>query len=236
LCLFVGNIITDMTTPSVIASLPNPNDSASVEMHRSRVLSNYHQLFGLITAALTESVPRASETLQLHGGPFDLAVHAMWTRYLVKLFLSRRDVAAQDETVLGFQLEQVSNCGLCLCGPGYEIRILKGSSNDIPKAESDNRKHFYNSNQMHFAFPDQQQVSTSLKLIVLWNMNGDRSYAGIEIACPRGERSDRSVDCYWIHRWRPSESVLTNSSSPSVSSGSDLDEIRPLSAPRAVSE
>jgi hypothetical protein len=74
-----------------------------------------------------------------------------------------------------------------------------------------------------------------LNLIVLWSMGVSYSYAGMEIACPRGEQTDGTVDCYWIERWQANEGLPTRRELAPETSEPDLDEIRPLVAPKAVS-
>jgi len=218
---------------------PNPNDETSIRAHRERVLEEYGPLFDLMDQALRDSVPRATDFFRLLNGPIDLGVHAGNTRYLTRLFLAARDISAENEDSLGFELDRVPNCGLCLRGPDYEIRILKATSDGVPKATSEARSRFYNSNQLQFAFlngqhPDAQQQMT-LKLVVLWSMDNSYSYAGLEIACPRGEQSDGRADCFWIVRWQAAEGLSTLPQPVPLSSEPDLDEIKPIVAPKVAS-
>jgi hypothetical protein len=219
---------------------PNPNDARSIQLHKETVLTGYGPLFDLMNLALRDSVPRATDFFRLLNGPMDLGVHAGNTRYLTRLFLASKDISSENEESLGFELDRVPNCGLCLRGPNYEIRILKASSDGVPRATSDARSRFYSSNQMQFAFvngqrPDPQQPIT-LNLVVLWSMDASYSFAGLEIACPRGEQSDGRVDCYWITPWQAGESVPTLRESSSPRPESDLDEIRPLVVPKVASD
>lgn len=218
---------------------PNANDENSIVRHKEQVLSAYGQLFDLIDQALRDSVPRASDLFRLLEGPMDLGVHAGNTRYLTRLFLTSRNVSTENEDIVEFELDRVPNCGLCLRGDGYEIRILKSSSEGIPKASSDARSRFYSSNQMQFTFARSQQQllqpQMTLNLIVLWNMDDSYSYAGLEIACPRGEQKDGTVDCYWIARWETTVGRSVSSERIPVAAEPDLDEIRALGNPQAAS-
>jgi len=66
-------------------TLPNPNDPTSIIAHREAVLEAHARLFNLVNAALEDSIPKATNTFKLYGGPVDLGVHAGNTRYLTKL-------------------------------------------------------------------------------------------------------------------------------------------------------
>jgi hypothetical protein len=228
-----------MPTPTPL-SPPNPNDENSIKAHRDQVLSAYAELFGLIDQALNDSIPRASDFFRLLNGPIDLGVHAANTRYLTRLYLGSRDIRAEDEETREFELERIPNCGLCLSSPNYEIRILKASSDGVPKATSDARSRFYSSNQLQFAFANGQQSQAAqqitLNLVVLWSMDASHSYAGMEIACPRGENSDGTVDCYWIAKWQSGKSTASVAPPTPTASEADLDEIKPVRPPRAASE
>ena len=228
--------MTVMLTP---IAAPNPNHEASIRFHKQQVLKAFGPLFDLISSALSDSVPRANDLFRLLNGPVDLGVHASNTRYLTRLFLASQNVLAENEDNLGFEIERVPNCGLCLCGQGYEIRILKSSADGIPKANSDARSRFYSSNQLQFAFasnsPIESQSQMTLNLIVVWSMDSSYSYAGMEIACPRGEKNDGTVDCYWIERWNAMKEVSARSQQTPDSAETDLDEIRVLVSPKAAS-
>jgi len=230
-----------MTTMFTVNPIPppDPNDERSIQLHKDRVLAAYSPLFDLMDQALRDSVPRATDFFRLLNGPVDLGVHAANTRYLARLFLASKDISADNEESMGFELDRVPNCGLCLRGPNYEIRILKTSSDGIPKAASEARSRFYSSNQMQFAFangqPPDSQPEIALNLVVLWSMGPSYSYAGLEIGCPRGEQSDGRVDCYWITRWQAGEGVLAVRRPVPPSSEPDLDEIKPLAVPKVAS-
>ncbi len=230
-----------MTTMLTMTSIPvpNPNDETVIRLHKEQVLSAFGPLFDLISRALSDSVPRANDLFRLLNGPVDLGVHASNTRYLTRLFLASQNITAENEDACGFELERVPNCGLCLRGQGYEVRILKSSTDGIPKANSDARSRFYSSNQLQFAFassrPTESQSQMTLNLIVLWSMGASYSYAGIEIACPRGEQTDGTVDCYWIERWEAIEALPGRREPDPEALEPDLDEIRPLAAPKTAS-
>lgn len=218
--------------------LPNPNDERSIEVHKQSILNSYAAVFEAIDSALRESAPRARELFKLMEGPVDLAVHACNTRYLAKVALRAKQVQAEDEDEATYEIQRVPNCGLCIRLAHCEIRILKAGSDGVPKASSDARSRFYSSNQLVLQLaqnadkPDPQPVS-ALGLVVLWDVDRDLEYSGMQIACPRGERENGTVDCFWIVQWqrRQGTAARRTVSPGGEQSGSDSDfveEIRPL--------
>jgi hypothetical protein len=220
-----------MAFPSVALAPPNPNDPAAINAHRQAVLDSHAPLFNLVNAALEDSIPKATNTFQLYGGPVDLGVHAGNTRYLAKLFLSTQDIAAEDEEIADYELQQVANCGLCLQWKSTEVRILKATSLGVPKATSKARTQFYSSNQMTLEFgPGAVGTDSSsgrLGLVLLWSLDESCKYAGLKIACPRKVRKDGNVDCFWIVDWHGTSVALERDTRP-TQQDSDLEEIRPV--------
>jgi hypothetical protein len=211
--------------------MPNPNDPNSIKAHQRGVLEAHSFLFDRIDLALAQAIPKANNTFMLYGGPIDLAVHAAITRYLTRLALAAEEIIADDEESAEYQLQRVANCGLCLRMPGSEIRILKASSGGIPKANSEARSDFYCSNQLQLIPNGGDGVGSSpagpaLRLVVLWDMDADHTYSKLEIACPRRERADGSVDCFWITPWQRQEQVQPRQIE-SDRSDSDLEDIKP---------
>jgi hypothetical protein len=230
-CRLVGHIMTTMRTP-LPPPIPHPNDSKSIEAHRLYMLVEFGQLFDLIDRALRESVPKAKDIFSLLDGPVDLSVHAGLTRYLCRRFLASQNVPSEEEDGFDFDVEKIANCGLCLNQGQTQLRILKATAGGIPKASSEARSRFYSSNQFLLRFDQQGQNGTApqtpLSLVVLWTLSEGFSYGGIEIACPRGERSDRSVDCYWITNWQGNQASSGSRRSDPLAPDLDLDEIRPI--------
>lgn len=217
-----------MTPMKTLLPIPDPNDPKSIESHQQSVLSALAALFDRIDAALRQSVPKANDFFKLFSGPTDLAVHAGITRYLTRLALGAEDIPSEEETASDYELQRVANCGLCLRVPMCEIRILKATPAGIPKANSTARSQFYCSNQLQLlpnGRPNESLALPALSLVVLWDVDSSYAYTGMEIACPRKERTDGSVDCFWIVPWKRTEEVKKmRESGPS---NSDLDDIRP---------
>jgi hypothetical protein len=225
-----------MTNP--LFPLPDPNDQQAIELHRDKVLNSHSRVLGLIDSAFTQSVPKARELFKLVDGQVDLSVHAAWTRYLTKEFLRAAQFEVQEEELV-FGVAKIANCGLHLSLSNSQIRILKASQNGIPRATSEARRRFYSSNQLVLGFMRAEcadaQADVQLNLVVLWDMDSNYSYTGLEIACPRRERDDGTVDCYWIAQWRTEEANVSRFEPDSPSLPSDLDEIRPLHGSKKAS-
>lgn len=210
-----------------IFQLPKSNDTSSIEAHQNAVLKHFGELFTEIDLAFKSSLPKAKNTFELHDGPVDLAVHAPWTRYLVRQELVKKSKNVFDQDDIDFDLLRVANCGLCVRTPQGDIRILKSPSDGLPKALSDARIRFVTSNQMVFAFAQEMIPQLrSLNLFVLWKMDSNYEYVGLEIACPRTTNSQGEVGCYWIARWDNKSTPATVT--PTTFATPDLDEIVPL--------
>jgi hypothetical protein len=223
--------MTAMSTPTP-PPIPNPNDPKSIEAHRLYVLAEFGRLFELIDRALSDSVPKAKNIFSLLDGPVDLSVHAGLTRYLCRLFLASQNISSEEEDAFDLEVEKIPNCGLCLNQGPAQVRILKATTSGIPKAASEARSRFYSSNQFLLNFDDKGQTGMRaqmpLSLVVIWTLSDGFSYGGIEIACPRGERTDGSVDCYWITAWRGEDASPARRQGGPTASDLDLDEIRLL--------
>jgi hypothetical protein len=214
-------------TATQILTLPDPNDASAVEQHRQAVLEHYRFVFEEVDRVLQEVVPKANDLFGLMGGPPDKAVHAMNTRYMVRATLGGRGIHAEDE-VVPIDLEWVANCGICIHVKGVEIRVLKAAPNgDIPKANSQARARFYCSNQLQLFDTEFEDDLSDLKLIALWDVDSHYAYTGLEIACPRGELNDGTVDCFWTTRWSSSGNHIAVNSIP-ADSELDLDEIEAI--------
>jgi hypothetical protein len=189
-----------------------------------------------IDEALRASLPKALNIFKLLDGKVDLAVHAPITRYAVKQFLAKKSTTAQDEDEVQFHLQKVSNCGLCIQTSLGAVRVLKATQEGLPKALSDARARFSSSNQMVLEFPsdDFSEQVQSLNLFVLWTMDREYQYTGMEIACPRRAEADGTIDCFWVTKWQGDTKTLVTT--PVASPGADLDEIVPISPKDKLAE
>jgi hypothetical protein len=239
-----GHIMT-MIVPEYLR-LPIPNDQTSIERHRAAVFGYFNRFFDLADSALKDSIAKATDIFGLFEGPRDRAVHAMMTRYLVKVFLTANKIAAeeeyastQDERQNGsLDLEWVPNCGVFVRLPEADIRILKASLSGVPKSTSTTRSRYYSSNQMLFAFGKNYRDKTvhadlPLTLVLLWDIDSEFNYSGLEVACPRTTRADGSVDCFWIEKWTGSEALSKAVANSPDGPESDLDEITPITRSEA---
>jgi hypothetical protein len=223
-CRLVGNIMT-----MNYLRLPNPNDPEDIERHKQAVLEKFSAMFALTDSALQDSIPKANNIFALFGGGADRAVHAMNTRYLMKVFLSQNAVAAEEKTFDDLNIEWVPNCGLYIKQPEAEFRILKTGPWGVPKATSEARSRYYSSNQLLLGLSrnnsEESDSDLPITLVLLWDINDQYGYLGLEIACPRNTKKDGTVDCYWITRWNGSASAASPVETPPQAPDTDLEGI-----------
>ncbi|WP_433975257.1 hypothetical protein [Tunturiibacter lichenicola] len=213
--------------PLPIFNLPNPHDELSVAAHKTAVLDFYDDLFKDVDAALRDALPKVLSIFGLYEGPVDLAVHAPNTRYLVRQSLEKKSGIARDEDEVFFDMMRVSNCGLCVKTAYGEIRVLKAPSDGLPKATSDARVRFITNNQMAFSFAeDAASKPPSLNIFILWRMDAEFKYIGMDIACPRRTHDKGDIDCYWITKWNGENTIQLVEPIRTVTA--DLDEITAL--------
>jgi hypothetical protein len=213
--------------PDAIFNLPPVNDEKATTAHRDSVLRFYGDMFQEIDDALDDALPKVLSTFGLYEGPVDLAVHAPNTRYLVRQALNKKSTLTRDEDEVVFDMMRVSNCGLCVKTSFGEVRILKAPSDGLPKALSDARVRFSTNSQMVFHFAEEVlERIPNLNLFVLWKMDAEFKYIGIEIACPRRTKNNGDIECYWIAKWPGRNRIKLVE--PSRISKNDLDEITAL--------
>jgi hypothetical protein len=207
--------------------VPDPNDPDSLEAHQRQVFDTYASLFDLVDLAVRSAIPRAADIFGLLDGPVDLAVHAALTRYLVRQSLAGREFSVEEEEPAGYELDRVANCGLCIRSGACEVRVLKAAAGRIPKASSEARSRFYSSNQsvLHFGDPEGETRTQEIpiSLVLLWDIDELFGYRTLEVACPRGERRDKSVDCYWIAPWTKNQNIPSHLPPEPETAEPDLD-------------
>jgi hypothetical protein len=214
--------------------LPNPNDTNDIRRHREAVFNRFGNLFALADSALRDSIPKAKNMFALLGGNPDRAVHAMNTRYLMKVFLRANDLSIEDQPSNGdLSIEWVPNCGLFVRLADAEVRILKMGPFGLPKATSVARSRYYSSNQMLLKFSEEDPPNAPsdlpLALVLLWDIDEEYKYLGLEVACPRTTKDDGTVDCFWIEKWDGGhESRAVPTAGGPDNSGSDLEGIGPM--------
>jgi hypothetical protein len=232
-CRFVGHIMT--MNPTSHLKLPDANDPKDIDRHQDAVLMRFREAFDLVDSALRDSIPKAKNIFALLGGYADRAVHAMNTRYLMKVFLQANEVSAEERSSNeDLNIESVPNCGLFVKLADAEIRILKTGPLGVPKATSAARSRYYSSNQMLLSFNERDSRETPcdlpLTLVLLWDIDEEFKYVGLEVACPRTTNSDGSVDCFWIARWNGGEQEAIPATVGPTIPGPDLEGIGPISA------
>lgn len=198
-CLFLAHIMT-MNIPEYL-QLPPANDQDAIERHKQAVFAYFNSFFCLADSALQDSTAKARDLFGLLNGPRDRAVHAMNTRYLLKVFLTAHEIAAEEEEApsneheeteqAGLSLEWVANCGVFVRLPEANIRILKAGPSGVPKCTSTTRSRYYKSNQMLLAFgKNNANPELPLSLVLLWDIDPEFNYDSLAVACPRTTRKD----------------------------------------------
>jgi hypothetical protein len=76
-------------------------------------------------------------------------------------------------------------------------------------------------------------AESDLRLVALWDVDAGFQFTGLQIACPRGELRDGTVDCAWTAAWNSDlylASAIRNTSeqSETVAVENDLDGIIPV--------
>lgn len=216
--------------------LPDPNDQNAIGRHRKAVFAYFNSFFCLADSALQDSTAKARDLFGLLNGPRDRAVHAMNTRYLLKVFLTAREIVAEEESADeqpeasngGLSLEWVANCGVFVRLPEANIRILKPGPSGIPKCTSTTRSRYYESNQMLLSFgKNHSQPELPLTLVLLWDIDTEFNYDSLAVACPRTTRKDGTVDCFWIEKWARPDAAASRAAGTPETPTTDLDEITP---------
>ena len=143
--------MTAMKTDAIF-QMPDINSELAENAHRDAVLAMFSGYFSDIDDALRDALPKVVNIFRLLDGPVDLAVHAPNARYLIKQFLLTRATTTTDEDLVDFDMQRVSNCGLCAKTPKGTIRILKNTADGVFKATSGARQRFSSANQLILRF------------------------------------------------------------------------------------
>jgi hypothetical protein len=121
-------------------------------------------------------------------------------RYLVKEFLKRCDVPAED-----FELEELAYSGLSLVRQDFHIKIFKSINGEVPAPGSSKpRRRFYAQQQSFFAALAKEEAvrgddgQGTLNLIVLWDFDKAHRLSNFWLVCPKaGGNSRESVEWHW---------------------------------------
>lgn len=87
---------------------------------------------------------------------------------------------------------------------------------------------------LEFPADGEPEQMPSLNLFVLWMMDREYQYTGMEIACPRRADSEGTIDCFWIEKWRGDPQ--TKPATANKDQSQDLDEIKPIPAKDKTAE
>src|ERR1700733_15054394 len=191
-----------MNTPAP-SSFPAP---PNFEELKEQLLPVLH----LIRVAMQEGTVHVPEYFKSEAAPIDYALAPNLVRYKAKRFLiaSGQDSAKDEESY--FEAEAISNNGICIRVPGFEIRVLKSTDEGSvpPPGISITRQNLYNQIQAKFAF-----VKPEWGVIVHWYVDKDYSLLKVSVAIPssfaKNDQGKQEVVCYfdepfWIRTAKPS--------------------------------
>nr|ALS92027.1 MetaGeneMark_Unknown Function [uncultured bacterium] len=108
-----------------------------------------------------------------------------------------------DEGVVVGELEReaLSNNGLYVKVPGFELRILKAADRGLPVPQSQARREYYRQIELWPGWDTPlltSSESSPLRLVVLWEVGRGYTFAGMRLACPMdGGVDKKSVRAHW---------------------------------------
>jgi hypothetical protein len=176
---------------------------------RLEVIRDLHQLLPVLVRAAEAAVERGREFFQNYEhAPFDRNLFPSLFRYYAKRELKKAGHEATDEEESSlFQERDIPNNGLLLMSGEYEIRILKSYEGQLPPANSERRRDFYNQTRWRSrqtALPgmptsdSKRVVARSLCLVILWDVTPRFELQSIELVCPNAIGADGlSVKEHW---------------------------------------
>jgi len=166
-------------------------------------------LLDLVREALQEGTAHVPEYFRSEASPIDYALAPNLVRYKAKKFLiaSGEDSAKDEESY--FEAEAISNNGICVCVPGFEVRVLKSADDGSvpPPGISVTRRNLYNQIQAKFDF-----AKPVWGVIVHWLVDRDYSLLKVSVAIPssfaKSDQGKQEVVCYfdqpvWIKPAKP---------------------------------
>jgi hypothetical protein len=123
-----------------------------------------------------------------------LAPHLI--RYKAKRHLDEEGVVVGE-----IEREALSNNGLYVKVPGFELRILKAADRGLPVPQSQARREYYRQIELWPGWRTPSLASTEstpLRLVVLWEVGRAYTFAGMRLACPLdGGVDKKSVRAHW---------------------------------------
>lgn len=164
-------------------TMNTPNQSNFPEPPAFEVVrAKLQPLFDKIVEAIQDGTLHVPEYATSQAEEIDYALAPNLVRHKAKLYLiAQGQETREEEDGLAFEIEEVSNNGLCAKVPEFRIRILKSSEDgDVPlPGESEARRNFYNQDQalLDFAKP-------VWNLIVHWTVDRQYSLTRLSVALP----------------------------------------------------
>jgi hypothetical protein len=156
------------------------------------VMGDLKPICDVIREAIQDGTRHAQEYSDWEDHPIDSALAPNLVRHRAKAFLVEcgQDVTEEpEEEQPAFETEHISNNGLCLDTPKYQVRILKSIKGNIPPpGKSIARNNFYKrlQNVLNFEeFTDgYAEAQPVLGIIVHWTVDDDYTLTKLSLALP----------------------------------------------------
>jgi hypothetical protein len=130
-------------------------------------------------------------------------------RFFAKKTLSHRFGVEYEEDV-DYSLKWLPNNGLCLHFDQHDLRILKSDDGEVPvPGQSTARQEFwtqtafaYTYGEENLPYSDSESIGdphNTLRLIILWEVDGNYNLKKLVVACPKtGGETRESVSIWWM--------------------------------------
>lgn len=166
------------------------------------VVEEEGEVLAVIGAALQDACDKTHSFFSDHeeGAP-DASLSPNLVRWFAKRYL---DTAGHTTHTLAtdYEREALGNNGLLVACTKYQIRVRKEVAGfALPPAASEALDTFYGQEQLELPFPNFQPQSvpggaeTSIKLVLLWDVDSDYRLSSLTLALPRSGGCDPQV--YW---------------------------------------
>ena len=166
------------------------------------VLRDVFPLLTLVLSALEHGTFKVQEYFENEEVDVDRCLAPSLVRFWAKKELERTGHDVKEEEEEDFDLEHVTNIGLCLTYRHYHIRILKSFDGGLPvPGQSKKRRELYNQQIEMFDYTsndDRVSSPSTLNLIILWDVDELYNLQDLRLACPKaGDFTRASVQVHW---------------------------------------
>jgi hypothetical protein len=182
-------IVDDMTKLEHIITMKDAHPQPPTF---DEVMNDLRSVCDVIGEAIQDGTQHVQKYSDWEDGPIDYALAPNLVRHRAKAFLVERGQSVTEETdeeQHEFETENISNNGLCLDTPKYQVRILKSLNLCIPPpGKSVARNNFYKQLQGLLDFPEwrngNEKAQPVLGIVVHWTVDDDYSLHKLSLALP----------------------------------------------------